>query len=158
MSSRKDICFKPIGYVVEGISKKGDPHRKKIKSKYEYVSKIRVLEKYKSCLHGLEDFSHIIVIWYSYLSEDKDCLVRPMNRDDMPLVGVFATRSPRRPNPVCVSIVELMSINGLELNVRGLDAWVNTVVLDIKPYTYYDIIRRPRVSKWLEKYWGKTRR
>jgi tRNA-Thr(GGU) m(6)t(6)A37 methyltransferase TsaA len=147
------ICFNPVGYVVEGIPRRDNIRRKIIRSRYEFVSKIKILDKYRECLLGLEDFSHIIVIWHAHLSTHKPCKVRPMGRPDMPLVGVFATRSPHRPNSVCVSIVELISIDGLELRVKGLDAWTNTPVLDIKPYTYYDIIRKPRVSDWFKKYW-----
>jgi len=148
-----EICFKPIGYVIEGIPRKGDPRRKLISSKYDFISRIRVFNEYKDCLAGLDGFSHIIVIWYAHVSINKPHLVRPMGRSDMPLVGVFATRSANRPNPICISVVELEYIKEEELGVRGLDAWTGTPLLDIKPYTYYDIIRRPKVSDWFLKYW-----
>jgi len=147
------MCFHPIGYVIEGIPKKDEELRRIIRSRYEFVSKIKILDEYKDCLLGLEEFSHIIILWYAHQATHKPCRVRPMGRMDMPLVGVFATRSSNRPNPICVSIVELISINGLDLEVKGFDAWTGSPILDIKPYTYYDIIRKPRVSKWFEKYW-----
>jgi len=154
----KNICFNPIGYVEDGIPSKDDPRRKLIKSRYEFISKIRIYNEYRECLIGLEDFSHIIIVWYAHLSREKPCLVRPMGRSDMPIVGVFATRSPHRPNPICISVVELVSIEDLEINVKGLDAWTYSPVLDIKPYTYYDIIRKPRISKWFERYWMEKSR
>jgi len=126
---------------------------KLIKSKYELVSKIRIFDEYRDCLRGIEEFSHIIIIWYAHLLGSKQFLVRLMRRSDMPIVGVFATRSPHRPNPICISVVELVSKDGLDLRVKGFDAYKGTPILDIKPYTYYDIIRRPRVSKWFVKYW-----
>lgn len=149
------ICFKPIGYVAEDIPKRDDPCRRLVSSKYDFTSKIRVFNEYKDCLIGLEDFSHTIVVWYAHVSVDKPHLVRPMGRSDMPLVGVFSTRLPNRPNPICISVVELEYIGEDELGVRGLDAWTGSPLLDIKPYTYYDIIRRPRVSDWFLRYWNE---
>ena len=83
-------------------------------------------------LADIEGFSHLIVVWAFDRSEGYDLQFTPPT-DDRPH-GVFATRSPRRPNPIGVTIVELLGRKGAELRVRGLDMLDGTPVLDIKPY------------------------
>jgi tRNA-Thr(GGU) m(6)t(6)A37 methyltransferase TsaA len=74
--------------------------------------------------------------------------VHPRGREDMPLLGVFATRTPYRPNPIGLTLVELMKVEGNVLTVRGLDAFDGTPVLDIKPFDYWDIAEAARVPEW----------
>ena len=70
-------------------------------------------------------------------------------------VGIFATRSrfPPRPSHVGASVVELDSVSGSSLKVRGLDAWPGSPVLDIKPDDYWDIVKNPEVSSWFKLLW-----
>ncbi|MFZ8782963.1 MAG: TrmO family methyltransferase domain-containing protein [Desulfurococcaceae archaeon] len=72
-----------------------------------------------------------------------------------PEVGVFATRSPNRPNPIGITVVELLFIEKPIIRVRGLDAWTGTPVLDIKPYDYYDVVKNPRVPWWFKERWSE---
>jgi len=145
-------CYKPIGYVKRGIPRdKGES----TKSRYEYVSVIEVLDEYVDGLDGLEEFSHIIVIWAMHRRREVKLRVRPHGDIEAPLVGVFASRSPSRPNKIGLTIVKLDRVDGNKLYVRGLDAWTGTPILDIKPYDYYDIVRDPRVPEWFKMYWGK---
>jgi len=62
--------------------------------------------------------------------------------EKFPVVGIFATRFPSRPNPIGVAVVELISVEKSLIKVKGLDAWTGTPVLDIKPYDYFDIVKK----------------
>lgn len=118
------------------------------------VSKIVIDERFSHALDGIEDFSHIFVIFWMHqitASEKPVLHVHPRGRADMPLVGVFATRSPRRPNPVGLTLVELVERDANVLWVRGLDALDETPVLDIKPYDDWDSAADFRVPEWLER-------
>ena len=84
-------------------------------------------------LSGLEAGQQIMVIFYFHRSEGYDLLQYPRGDQSRPLHGVFALRSPRRPNPIGVTVAELVSIEGNVLHVRGLDAIDGTPVLDLKP-------------------------
>jgi len=105
---------------------------------------IEVLCEYSDGLDGLQDYSHIFVIGYfnKLRSEQLGVLrVRPrrklregMKVEELPLVGVFALGSPSRPNPIGLSLVELVKIDGRFLTVKGLEYFDGTPVLDIKPY------------------------
>ena len=83
-------------------------------------------------LTDIEGFSHLFVIWAFHRSEGFELLGTPPF-DDRPH-GVFATRSPRRPNPIGLTVVELLSREGSRLRVRGVDMLDGTPILDIKPY------------------------
>jgi tRNA (Thr-GGU) A37 N-methylase len=73
-----------------------------------------------------------------------------MGRKDLPLVGLFATCSPARPNPICVSAVRIVERQGLTLRVEGLDAIDGSPVVDVKPYhPYYYAVEDARVSDWM---------
>jgi len=76
------------------------------------ISELVINQEYEDCLDGIEDFSHIMVLYWSHCTNDKQrriTKVHPAGKKEYPLVGVFATRSPVRPNPICVSTVELLS-------------------------------------------------
>ncbi len=83
-------------------------------------------------LLDIEGFSHLIVIWVFDRSAGCELAVTPPT-DDRPH-GVFATRSPRRPNPIGLTVVEFLGREGPALRVRGLDMLDGTPILDIKPY------------------------
>ena len=105
---------------------------------------VEIMSEYSDGLDGLQNYSHIFVIGYfnRLRSEQLGVLkVRPRRTlregtkiEDLPLVGVFALGSPSRPNPIGLSLVELLKINGRFLTVKGLDYFDGTPVLDIKPY------------------------
>jgi len=80
----------------------------------------------------LEGFSHLFVIWEFDRSEGFELCGKPPI-DDRPH-GVFATRSPRRPNPIALTVVELIRRDGAKLHVKGVDMLDHTPILDIKPY------------------------
>jgi tRNA (Thr-GGU) A37 N-methylase len=78
--------------------------------------------------------------------------------ENYPLVGIFATRFPNRPNPIGVTVVEIVSVEKPLIRVKGLDAWTGTPVLDIKPYDYYDIVKNPKVPWWFIDNWNQLKR
>jgi tRNA-Thr(GGU) m(6)t(6)A37 methyltransferase TsaA len=92
---------------------------------------LSILPEFELGLTDLEGFSHLIVIWEFDRSTGFDLLGTPPS-DDRPH-GVFATRSPRRPNPIAITTVELLNREGRELRVRGVDMLDGTPILDIKP-------------------------
>ncbi len=117
------------------------------------VSEIMVYPDFEEALDGIDDFSHIVVLfWPHLLPEDQRKLrkVHPMGRKDIPLQGIFATRSPARPNPVLVSSVTLLERQGNILRVRGLEALDGSPVIDIKPVTRLnDGVENPTFPEWI---------
>jgi tRNA-Thr(GGU) m(6)t(6)A37 methyltransferase TsaA len=84
--------------------------------------------------------------------KDKKALkVHPRGRMDLPLVGLFATRTPLRPNPVGLALVELLKRRENVLVVQGLDAFDGTPVLDLKPYDNWDAVVNIRIPEWRRK-------
>lgn len=122
----------------------------------EVDSKIVIYPQWAAGLDGLEDFSHIVVLFWldRPRHEGTPLKVHPEAREDVPLVGVFATRSPVRPNPIGLTAVQLLSKEGNTLCVRGLDAYHGTPVLDIKPYLVRgDMKPGAAIPKWLRSLW-----
>ncbi len=145
------IQYQPIGIVRNGITV---AHRDTAWHTIE--SEIVLADQWRKALDGLEDFSHIWVIFhFDRMAPPTTTHVRPMGRDDLPLVGRFATRSPQRPNAIGIAAVELLEIHDGVLKVRGLDALDGTPVLDLKPYLpARDALANARVSDWAERYTG----
>ena len=118
----------------------------------ETVSEIVIDPGLTEALDDLDDFSHIIVLyWMHRVAEDEAPLkVRPMGREGLPLVGLFATRSPNRPNRIGKATVRLLNRQGNILMVKGLDALDGSPVIDIKPYLPgYDSVGDAAVPWWI---------
>ena len=117
------------------------------------VSELVIFDPWLELLDGIEDFSHILVLYWPHLidSERRQLKkVHPMGRKDFPLQGIFATRSPARPNPVLVSTVPLLEREGSVLKVKGLEAVDGSPLIDIKPYAeVYHGVENPRFPDWL---------
>jgi len=99
------------------------------------LSELVIDEAYAECLEGIEGFSHIMVLYWAHTLEAEKRQVKkvhPIGKKEFPKVGVFATRSPVRPNPICSTTVELVKRKGSRLIVKNLDALDGTPVLDIK--------------------------
>ena len=101
-------------------------------AKHEADGVLNILPEFEPGLTDIEGFSHLIVLWEFDRSRDFELFASPPF-DTRPH-GVFATRSPRRPNPIGLTVVELRRRNGVELHVHGVDMLDNTPILDIKPY------------------------
>lgn len=122
----------------------------------EIISEIMVNSDLTEALDGLDEFSHIIVLyWLHQLPAGKSLplKVHPMGKTELPLVGRFATRSPSRPNPVGQATVKLLERRGNILKVKGLDAIDGTPVIDIKPYIPgYDSAADAKAPPWMTKH------
>lgn len=109
------------------------------------------VEVYPEYLEGLKDldgFSHIILIYHFHKVAESKLIVTPF-MDDQPR-GVFATRAPKRPNPIGISVVRLLEIEGSTLKVENVDILDGTPLIDIKPYVPdFDQYPADRVG-WLE--------
>ena len=101
-------------------------------AKHDVDGVIEILPEFETGLTDIDGFSHLFVLWVFDRAEGFALLGTPPS-DDRPH-GVFATRSPRRPNPIGLTVVELLRLDGRHLHVRGVDMLDETPVLDIKPY------------------------
>ena len=117
------------------------------------VCELVVDPQWEELLDGIEAFSHVLVLYWPHLIEPERRRLRkvhPMGRKDLPLQGIFATRSPARPNPVLVSTVPLLAREGNVLRVKGLEAVDGSPLIDIKPYVEaYHGVETPRFPDWL---------
>ena len=116
------------------------------------VSDIIVNNDLTEALDGLEKFSHIIVLYWMHqaISGEVPLKIHPGGKREFPLVGLFATRSPNRPNPIGKATVRLLRRQGSILRVEGLDAIDGTSVIDIKPYIPgYDSVTSAKVPQWI---------
>lgn len=119
-----------IGFV-------GSPYKeasqipKGLGAKHEVDGVLAILPEFEAGLTDIDGFSHLIVLWEFDRSSGFDLMGTPPS-DNRPH-GVFTTRSPRRPNPIGLTIVELLRRDGCELHVRGVDMLDGTPILDIKP-------------------------
>lgn len=141
------ITLNPIGFV------KTKAVGREVRDR-NAVSEIILRGKLAEALDGIEDFSHLFVVfWMNKISKEerKTMKVHPRGRKDMPLLGVLATRTPFRPNPIGLTLVELLKVERNVLTVRGLDAFDGTPVLDIKPFDYWDTVEAATVPEWWRK-------
>ncbi|MBZ5649014.1 MAG: tRNA (N6-threonylcarbamoyladenosine(37)-N6)-methyltransferase TrmO [Acidobacteriia bacterium] len=126
----------PIGFVRSPYTDTGQIP-KGLGAKHEADGVLKILPEFEPGLTDIEGFSHLIVIWEFDRApreelRGKDLLASPPS--DNRQHGVFATRSPRRPNPIGLTTVELLAREGIDLHVRGVNMLDGTPILDIKPY------------------------
>src|SRR5437763_9883344 len=122
---------RPIGFVSSPYKDTSEVP-KGLGAKHEADGVLKILPDFDAGLTDIEGFSHLIVIWEFDRSHGFDLLGKPPSHNRPH--GVFATRSPRRPNPIGITVVELHRREGAELHVRGVDMLNGTQILDIKPY------------------------
>jgi tRNA-Thr(GGU) m(6)t(6)A37 methyltransferase TsaA len=118
------------------------------------ISQLVFRPDFEDALEGLKEFSHIIVLFVFHLSPSGESAahkIHPQMRPDLPLVGVFATRSPVRPNPLGMAVVELRGHMKNILIVTGLDALDGTPIVDVKPYLPGDSVAQIKVPDWVHK-------
>jgi tRNA-Thr(GGU) m(6)t(6)A37 methyltransferase TsaA len=147
MPPQEKIVLNPIGFVRTNAV--GDEVRDKTRT-----SQIIINSELTEALNGVTGFSHLLVLfWLNQVSNQqrRTVQVHPRGREDMPLLGVFATRTMLRPNPIGLTLVELVKAEGSVLTVRGLDAFDETPVLDIKPFDPWDITENVKAPPWWRK-------
>lgn len=125
------FTLKPIGFVRSPYSETSQIPRG-LGAKHDTEGELEVLSEFEPGLTDIEGFSHLYVIWAFDRSEGFELFGKPPCDDRAH--GVFATRSPRRPNPIALTVVELLGREGRRLRVRGVDMLDGTPILDIKPY------------------------
>jgi tRNA-Thr(GGU) m(6)t(6)A37 methyltransferase TsaA len=121
----------PIGFVSSPFKDTAEIP-KGLGAKHEADGVLKILPEFELGLTDIEGFSHLIVIWEFDRAQGFELLGTPPS-DNRPH-GVFATRSPKRPNPIGLTTVELLRREGRLLHVRGVDMLDGTPILDIKPY------------------------
>lgn len=136
----------PIGFV-RSPYKNTQEVPKGLGAQHDAEGVLEVLPPYEAGLTDIEGFSHLFVLWVFDRVEGFELLGAPPS-DNRPH-GVFATRSPRRPNPIGLTVVELLSREGSRLRVRGIDMLDGTPILDLKPYLSGISTERLRRG-WLE--------
>lgn len=119
----------------------------------EQEAKVRIFPEFCAGLKGIEDFSHLIILYWIHLrdneKERRTLLVFPRRHAVNVETGVFACRSPSRPNPIGLCVVELLKIEECLLTVKDLDALEGSPIIDIKPYIpRVDSIPNARVPEW----------
>jgi len=132
-----NITFSPIGHAVSEFERPQDfVFACENGLKTENTSVIVIDDKYSEGLNGLEEFSHIFVIYFLDKAEKIELTTHPgpPSVKNLPRVGVFASRSQYRPNPIALRLVRLIKVEENKLYVEGLDAANGSPVLDIKPY------------------------
>ena len=125
------FTMRPIGYV-RSPYKDTREVPKGLGTKHEADGVLEILPEFETGLVDIEGFSHLFVIWLFHQSEGFQLQATPPS-DNRPH-GVFATRSPKRPNPLGLTVVELSRREGSRLHVHGIDMLDGTPILDIKPY------------------------
>ena len=122
---------RPIGFVTSPYKSTTDVPRG-LGAQHEAEGVLKILPEFEPGLMDIEGFSHLFVLWEFDRSQSFELLGTPPS-DNRPH-GVFATRSPYRPNPIALTVVELLRRDGTDLYVRGVDMLDGTPILDIKPY------------------------
>jgi len=144
------------GIVLKAIGKVKSPVVEPVDQGWGSVeSEIHLEPEFTPGLQGLDQFSHIIVVFFmdrSTFDAAQDLVRCPKGRADMPLLGIFAQRARHRTNPIGITAVEMLGIEGNVVRVRGLDAIDGTPVLDIKPYfPVFDRVDQPSVPEWVHR-------
>ena len=118
------------------------------------VCQLVIDPQWAELLDGIEDFSHVLVLYWPHLIDPARRGLRkvhPMGRKDLPLKGIFATCSPARPNPVLVSAVPLVARTANVLTVKGLEAVDGSPIIDVKPYSKsYLTVEKLKMPAWME--------
>lgn len=158
-----EIVMRPVGVVHSdhrelswGTSDERDSWETRVRreqARTDAVARLEIDPGLDGILDGIEEYSHAMVLWWPDRNQSRYAgatKVHPMGRDDFPEVGLFATRSPRRPNSILATVVEVVEHRGDVLEVKGLDAIDGTPILDIKPVTPGDCpTGELRVPDWL---------
>ena len=142
----QEIRYRPIGVIHSPFKEtKGMPIQPA--GARGVAGTVEVIPEYSDGLKDLDGFSHIFLLYHFHLSQGYSLMVKPYLDDS--LRGVFATRAPRRPNAIGISVVRLVGIEGCTLHIEDLDIADSTPLLDIKPYVPEFDTREVERTGWL---------
>jgi len=138
------------------VAKSGDLEWRPKEGQLEWrtrVSELVIDSSLAGILDGIEDFSHLLVLyWAHHVPPEGRSIIKahPIGRKELPLVGIFATCSPARPNTICATVVQLLERIVNVLKVEGLDALDGSPLIDIKPYipSYYSAAN-VKMADWM---------
>ena len=140
----EEIKIKPIGYARNNVK---EP---RFGNFAEEISEIIIDEKFTEALDGIDDYSHLIIVYWMDKVKEPVIKHQPQGNPKVPVVGIFACRCPRRPNPIAITTVKLLKHEGNKLIVKGLDVIDNTPIIDIKPYwPQYDKVENEKIPEWV---------
>jgi tRNA-Thr(GGU) m(6)t(6)A37 methyltransferase TsaA len=139
------VLLRPIA-----ICRTETPDQNVAKSRRDMITTIQVFAPYRKGLLGIEDYSHLMVIFWMHRALDLPLVTHPRGDTALEKVGAFALRGRNHPNSLGLAVVQLLSNDTNEISVKGLDAFDGTPVLDIKPYDDYDVVENPRVPEWFK--------
>jgi tRNA-Thr(GGU) m(6)t(6)A37 methyltransferase TsaA len=144
----EDIIYSPIGVInspfksIEGMPIQPSGAK-------GVLGTVEIEPEYADGLEDIEGFSHIILLYSFHLSKGYSLKVKPFLDDN--LHGVFATRAPRRPNPIGISVVRLLRVEDCTLQIADVDTVDGTPLLDMKPYVPEFDVRKVERTGWLSK-------
>jgi tRNA-Thr(GGU) m(6)t(6)A37 methyltransferase TsaA len=142
----KDITLGPIGFA------RNSEKEPRFGNFDDEISEIVVDEEFTEALNSIDDYSHVVIVYWMDKVEDSVITHRPQGNPDVPIVGILACRCPQRPNPIGVSTVRIMGREGNKITVKGLDILDGTPIIDIKPHwPQYDKVEDARVPDWVYK-------
>lgn len=144
----KQITYRPIG-VIHSPFKDIEGMPIQASAAENTAGTVEIEPRFEAGLKDIRGFSHLVLIYHFHLSKGFSLRVKPFL--DSELHGVFATRAPKRPNPIGMSIVRLVSIRGRVLKIRDLDIVDGTPLLDLKPYVPEFDQRKASGIGWLSK-------
>lgn len=141
-----DYLVKAVGRVVKTSAK----------------TALEIFPEYRDALQGLNGFSHVIVFYWfdrNDTPENRATLqVHPRRNKQNPLTGVFATRSPLRPNPIAFSVCQIKSVEDCTIVVAGIDAFAGSPIIDLKPYIpVSDCVSEASVPYWVPSESGRRK-
>jgi len=162
------LTLRPVGIIKSGIEEpflraggdgidmRGEVKdvRAEVRRLRQEISEIVIDKNLVNLLDGIEAYSHLVVLYWAHRVPEKSrslTRVHPMGRKEFPMVGIFSTCSPARPNPLLMTVVRLCGRKGNVLEVTGLDAVDGSPVVDIKPYVKEFYPRQEvRIPDWME--------
>ncbi|MAG22396.1 MAG: tRNA (N6-threonylcarbamoyladenosine(37)-N6)-methyltransferase TrmO [Candidatus Diapherotrites archaeon] len=139
-----EINLKPIGFVKSNVK---EP---RFGSFANEVSEVILNEEFTDALNGIDDYSHVIIVYWMDKVKKHVITHKPQGNPNVPVVGIFSCRCPARPNPIAITTVKLLGREGNKITVKGLDVLDNTPVIDIKPYwPVYDKVEGEKIPEWV---------
>ena len=140
----EDIIIKPIGFVKNNVKEE------RFGNFANEVSEIILDKKFTDALDGIENYSHIIIVYWMDKVREYVIKHRPQGNPKVPIVGIFACRCPKRPNPIAITTVKLIERKGNKIKVKGLDVLNGTPIIDVKPYwPQYDKVTNEKIPEWV---------